>query len=166
MTKSSQLALPALALLAAFLVFGCGPGQTDSPADPPPPPPGQTPPPGNPGTPSAIKQVMAKIGRGPQSLSAQIGQELNANPPPWDALQPQTKDLTQQASALEAETPTKGAKETWDKHAKDFSDLAVALDAAVQAKDQDRAKDVHGKLSQSCNACHRDHRGGRPGPGG
>jgi cytochrome c556 len=165
MTKSSQLARPALALLAAFLLLGCGPTKNDPPANPPPPPPGQAPP-GNAGAPSGIKQVMAKIGRGPQSLSAQIGQGLNANPPPWDALQPQTKDLTQQATALEAETPIKGAKETWDKHAKDFADLAAALDAAVQAKDQAKAKDAHGKLGQSCNDCHRDHRGGRPGPGG
>lgn len=74
----------------------------------------------------------------------------------------QTKDLSQQAAALAPITPMMGNKETWDKHVQDFAALTTALDSAVQAKDQAKAKDAQAKLSPqsaACMDCHKDHRG-------
>jgi hypothetical protein len=120
------------------------------------------PPPG--GSSSPLKQIMMKFA-GPQGLTQKIGAELSADPPPWDDLQSQTKELDQQAAALGPNKPPKGTQESWDKHVKDFAELSAALDAAVQAKDQAKAKDAQAKLgpqSAACMECHRDHRG-RPG---
>jgi hypothetical protein len=169
MTKASILAWPVLAMLAVVLVFGCGPTKTDNTNNPPPPgPPGQ-PPPGDTGAPGGIKQVMKRFG-GPQGLPAKIGGELTANPPSWDDLLKDTTDLKAQAAVLETATPAKGTKDSWVKHVKDFADLAAALDDAIQAKDQAKAKDAQAKLgrgdmrSPACSDCHKDHKGGPGGP--
>ncbi len=162
MTKWSHLALPSLAVLAVAIASGgCSPASTENNGPPPvitAPPPGG---PGGPGPASPVKQIMMKF-RGPQGLTAKIGTELNADAPPWDDLQAQSKDLNQQAAALAPITPRKGNKETWDKHVQDFAALTADLDSAVQAKDQAKAKDAQVKLgpqSAACMDCHKDHRG-------
>lgn len=162
----SVLTLPAL-LAAPFVSWGCGdnPGGAGSGATPDPAATSETPtaPKSNP----AIKEVMVKLGKGPDAMTPAVGRELKADPTLWDAIQPQAKDYARLAVDLVKEEPGRGDKESWTRLASAFASLAAELDKAAQAKDRDAALVAHGKLSNSCMECHRAHRATGPGgPGG
>ena len=113
---------------------------------------------------AGIKQIMTKVAKGATSLTSIIGNELNQDPPPWEAIQGQTKDYAQSASDLGKYDPPKGSKESWIKLTAAFAESAAELDRAATAKDKETAKVAHDQLRNSCNACHQQHRGmGRAG---
>jgi hypothetical protein len=167
----------ALAVLLAGLV-GCG-GETIESAPPGPAPGGPGPmggpdggppgsgPPGNP----AIKQIMTKLTKGPQSLTARIGKELDESPPPWETIQSQSKDYLSESNELAKQEPKKGSKESWEKLTAAWIESAGDLDEAARAKDLAAARVAHDALKNSCKECHQAHRtmgppGGPGGPGG
>jgi hypothetical protein len=114
--------------------------------------------------PAGIKQVMAEVAKGPNSLTSVIGKELDLDPPPWESIQGQTKDYALSASKLGKYDPPKGSKESWIKLTAAFAESAAELDRAATAKDKETAKVAHDQLKNSCNACHQQHRGmGRAG---
>ncbi len=123
------------------------------------------PPGGGEGQGSPLRQVMNKIGKGPQSLNMQIGKELNSDSPPWDTIQPQTKEYAQLAASLGKYDPPKGEKDSWLKFTESFAKSAEDLDKAAQAKNKVEALKASGALNKSCMGCHNAHRGG-PGGGG
>ena len=168
MSKSSHTVLAALTFAAVFLAAGgCAPDTGAGPAnatrqDGLPVGPGS--PEDSGGPPTNIKQVMSRIGKPPQSVHNAIAEALKPEQPAWDALQPQAKDYAQLTAALAKMDAPKGSKEDWEKQTAEYAASAVALDAAIQAKDRDAAKTAHAKLSNSCGACHKEFRsGGRPG---
>src|SRR5207302_1714307 len=85
------------------------------------------------GGPSPIRDIMAKLTRGPQSLGNRIGDELKTDLPPWDELQSQTKEYVRLASSLTSHDPPKGSKESWTQLTASFSDSATTLDRSVQS---------------------------------
>jgi hypothetical protein len=119
---------------------------------------------------------MNKLTKGPGSLTPAIGNELKANPIPWETIQGQTKEFVALAAALEKNDPPRGSKDSWAKFTADYSEAAAELDRAAQAKESDAARAAHETLGNSCTSCHREHRrmgrgmGGPPGfgppPGG
>ncbi len=117
------------------------------------------------------RRIMARLNQGPGGLQNVIGSELKTEKPPWETIQPQTKEYAQLAADLGKHEPPKGSKESWAKLAAEYAGLADTLDKAAQAKDKDAATAAHADLASSCNACHRQHRGGpgmmggRPGGG-
>jgi hypothetical protein len=114
-----------------------------------------------------IAEIMGKLTKGPESLTTVIGTELNADPPPWDKLEPQAKEFVTLASSMGKLEPPKGSKESWAKFTSSYSDTALALEKAVQAKDKEAARTAQQTLSSSCMACHKEHRGmGGFGPPG
>jgi hypothetical protein len=115
------------------------------------------------GEPSPIHDIMVKMAKGPQSLNAAIGEELKVNPPPWDKLQPQTREFVDLATALVKLEPRKGSKESWAKFTASFTDSTAALDRSAQAQDKDAAMSAHKALGGVCMGCHQQHKGG---PGG
>jgi cytochrome c556 len=122
--------------------------------------------PGGPLSSPEIKQIMVKLNRGPTSLTPRLGAELKEEKPAWETIQAQTKEYAQLAAELGTHDPKMGTKESWAKLAAAFSDSASELDKAAQAKDKDGAVAAHSQLSNSCMACHRQHRGmGGMGPG-
>jgi len=118
---------------------------------------------------AGIKVIMAKLTKGPQSLTSVIGKELEADPPPWDKIQEQTREYVQLASSMKQyESPT-GKNESWPKFTTSYAETAAALDKAAQAKDRDAALTAHKTIVGSCMACHSEHKpkgGGRGRPGG
>jgi hypothetical protein len=114
---------------------------------------------------SETGKLMSKIGRG---LNMALRTDLEADPTPWDKIQPKTKEYAQLASELGKHDPPKGDKESWKKSTSAFAGDAAALDSAAQAKKLDDAKAAYSKLNNACNACHNEHRmgPGRGGPGG
>lgn len=127
------------------------------------PPPGMG---GGPGRPHGpIGDVMVKLFKGPQSLKDAIGRELNSDSPPWETIQPQTKECAQLIASLNKYDPPKGSKDSWTKQTATLSESAAALDRAANAKDKDAALAAYKELSssKSCSTCHKAH---RAGPGG
>jgi cytochrome c556 len=160
-------------ILAALLtgLVGCGGEPETSPAPGGPGPmAGPGGPPGNP----AIKQIMTKLAKGPNSLTEKIGKALNETPPPWETIQTQSKDYVHESGELAKHEPKKGSKESWEKLTAAWIESAGDLDKAAQAKDQAAAKVAHDTLKNSCKECHQAHRtmgppggpGGGPRPGG
>jgi len=114
-----------------------------------------------------IAEIMGKLTKGPQSLTTVIGQELETDPLPWDKLQSQSKEFAELARTMGKYDPPKGSKESWAKMTSAYTDSAVALEKAVEAKDKDAALAAHQTLSNSCKACHNEHKGmGGFGPRG
>jgi cytochrome c556 len=113
----------------------------------------------------SIREIMARMNRGPQSLG-KIGKELRAEPPPWDTLQTETSEYTSLAKSMAAHDPPRGSKESWATQTSAFAESASALEQSVQRKDRDGALAAHKSLENSCMACHQQHRGGPGGKGG
>jgi surface antigen len=115
-----------------------------------------------------IHDIMVKLTKGPQSLTAQIGEGLKAESPDWVKLQAQTKESAELASSMAKHDPPRGSKESWTKLSGSFVESVTALDDAAQGKDKNAALEAHQTISSSCAGCHREHRagGGRPGKGG
>jgi hypothetical protein len=156
-----SMAYPTLVVGVLLAAGGCG-GEADN-GGPGGPDPGASEPLGDSPT---IKQVMIKLTKGPNSLTPVIGKALEADPPAWETIQPQTKEYARLAAAMGKNEPRKGDKESWTKLSTAFADTAAALDKAAQARDKDAALDAHGQLQGSCMSCHKEHRGmGRVGPG-
>lgn len=121
---------------------------------------------GGPGASTPIREIMVKLTKGPQSLTSLIGDELKAEPPPWDTIQAQTKEYVQLAGSMAKHDPPKGSKESWAKQTSLYTESATALEKAAQSKNKEKALEVHQTITDSCMACHREHRGGPGGPGG
>jgi len=143
--------------------LGCG----DDPNTPPPPGPGPVAADAGPlGASPTTKQIMAKLnGRGPGALTPAIGKALDADPPAWDTITPQTQEYARLAAAMSQNDPPRGSKESWANLTKAFAATAEALNKAAQAKDRDAALEAHSTITGSCMECHKEHRRGGGGPG-
>jgi hypothetical protein len=109
---------------------------------------------------------MGKLTKGPASLTPVIGKELEADPPAWDTITPQSKEYARLAGLMGKNEPPRGNKDSWSKLTTAFASSADALNKAVLAKDRDAALEAHSTLAGSCMGCHREHRRGGPGMGG
>src|SRR4051795_8953299 len=93
-----------LPLIGLMVLGGCGDiadqGQGQSPSAEAPP--GGNPPGGPPAAKSSpkVKDIMVRLTKGPNSLTPVIGKELNEAQPPWETLQPQTREYAQLASEM------------------------------------------------------------------
>jgi hypothetical protein len=115
---------------------------------------------------SPIRKIMSKRSNGVDYLTPLIGTALEADPPAWDSIQPQTKEIARLTAGLSQNNPPRGTQESWTKLAGAFASTAQALDKAAQAKDRNAALAAHGQLADSCMECHRAHRRMGPGMGG
>ena len=113
-----------------------------------------------------VKAIMVKLTKGPNSLTPVIGKGLNEAQPPWETLQPQTKEYAQLASEMGQYDPPKGSKESWAKQTSTYAEMATEMDRATQARDKDAALAAHAQITNSCMSCHREHRMMGPGRGG
>jgi cytochrome c556 len=157
MYRPNSRTIVAIVLAIPLLTLGCKKEETVGSGTPGPMPMADS----AAGSPS--HQIMIKIGRGPNSLSSLLDQELKADPTPWDTIQPQAAEYAKLAAEFGKQQPTKGDKDSWTNLTKAFADHASALDRAAQAKDLAAAKEAQTSLGASCMGCHREH---RPGPGG
>jgi cytochrome c556 len=109
--------------------------------------------------PQSVKQIMTKAHKGSTSLIRTIGTELKKPTPDFDSLAPKTKELADLGGQLGKNDPPKGEKDSWQKLCGLYADAAKDLNDAVGKKDKDSALMASGKISNSCMACHRLHRG-------
>lgn len=110
----------------------------------------------------SLRAIMVRLTKGPESLGSTIGDELKVDAPAWESLQEQTKEYFELAKSMIAQDPPRGSKDSWTALTASFAETAQTLDQSVQAKNKDAALMAHESLSNSCMACHREHRGGGP----
>jgi hypothetical protein len=115
---------------------------------------------------SPTKKIMVRLARGPNSLTPVLGKELKASEPPWETIQGQAGEYARLAADLAKHTPPKGSAESWARLTSEFAGSASELDKVAQAKDKEAALAAYGQLTNSCKACHREHRKMGPGMGG
>ncbi len=113
-----------------------------------------------------IKEIMTKIGKGPQALQGFLGEAIKQSEPAWETIQPKTREFAQLAAELKDLEPTRGTKDSWAKLSLAFAESAAELDHAAQSKDKNQTKETLDTLGSSCMACHRAHRTMGPGMGG
>jgi hypothetical protein len=106
-----------------------------------------------------VKQIMAKLNKGPAALTPVLKKELQAPQPAWGEIQNQTQEYIRLVADLEKCEPPKGDGASWSKFTKEYATNAQALDDAVHKKDKGAALTAHGKITRSCAGCHRSHRG-------
>jgi hypothetical protein len=168
MAKSLHRVLVFQALLAVLVTaMACNKlkknndvGQGPNPGGGPPGMPGGQWPGGPGGKRGPIADIMAKLTKGPESLTSIIGNELNQTPPPWEKIRPQAKEYAQLAASMSKYDPPRGEKESWKKQTSSYAQSATELETAAEAKNLDAAKAAHGAITKSCQACHQAHRGG------
>ena len=110
-----------------------------------------------------IKEIMAKIGKGPHALQGSLGDALKQAEPAWDTIQPKTQEYALLTSEMGKLEPVKGNKDSWAKLTSAFAESAAELEHAAQAKDKDKTREALDSLGGSCMACHRSHRVMGPG---
>ena len=101
--------------------------------------------------------IMKKL-NGKTGTHKVVGKALDAGTPDWAALSTQTKTYAELAAALCKNKPEKGDQKSWDKLCKEYAEAAADLNKAAGKKDKDAAKTAFGKLKESCDACHENHR--------
>jgi mono/diheme cytochrome c family protein len=118
--------------------------------------------------PTPIRDIMVKLARGPASLTGRMTTELEADPIPWDEVQGHAKEYVDLVLLMAEHEPPRGTKESWAKYTDAFAKGAEALSAAAQANDKNAVAAANMALSNSCMACHQQHKGGGPkgGKGG
>ena len=121
-------------------------------------------------TPGSNRDIMQKIGKGPEALTPKLGEALKTETPNWTPVQAHAKEYATLASALGKNEPTKGAKDSWTKLTGEFALLAADLEKKAGAKDKVAAAAAHSSLVKACSACHQEHRpegaAGKKGPPG
>ena len=107
----------------------------------------------------SIKTIMTKAHKGGNSILATLGKDLKSADPDWKDDEKKTKELVKLGTALGKNEPPKGSKPSWEKLTKSYVDTAKELEAAVTAKEKNKAVAAHTKLTKMCAACHKAHKG-------
>jgi hypothetical protein len=109
-------------------------------------------------TPS-IKTVMQKLHKGAKSPLAKLKTGLKQDSPDWKNLQNLTKDFVILGASLAKSDPPKGEAKAYKKLADAYFENSKALDDAAKGRDKPKAEAAFKKVSTSCAACHKAHKG-------
>jgi cytochrome c556 len=106
-----------------------------------------------------IKEIMGKAHKGPNSILANIAEDLrDVNGPDWDEITDGARELVRLGGALGKSTPPKGEKDSWTKLARSYVENAKALQSAAEKHNKSAAESAQKKLQNSCAGCHKVHR--------
>ncbi len=102
-----------------------------------------------------IKEVMKKVpgknGLCAKCVAASKGEK-------WDEATKIGTELKTYGEAMTKATPKKGDKESWEKHAKGFSEVMTEIAAAADKKDADGVAAGFKKFGGLCMDCHKSHK--------
>lgn len=105
-----------------------------------------------------IKEIMGKLNK-PTGLYYNIGSELKSDTPNWAEIGPQAREVAMLAAALGKNKPPMGDEKNWMKLTTDYAANATALEKAIAAKDQAKAKAAFDKMGgDTCKTCHKAHK--------
>ena len=99
-----------------------------------------------------MKKLHGKNGSHKQIIKALDGE------PDWDVITKHAKIYAEITPQLSKNKPEKGDDKSWQTLSKAYAAEAKALSDAAAKKDKEAVKTVFGKLKDSCEACHENHR--------
>ena len=105
----------------------------------------------------SIEEIMKKL-HGKAGSHKVLGKGIDAAELDWEAIGKHAKIYADLAASLDKNTPEKGDKKAWDKLSQAYAKDAKALSEAAAKKDKEAVKAVFGRLKESCDACHENHR--------
>jgi len=107
----------------------------------------------NPTTEDIMKKLHGKTGS-----HKLINKALEGGDPDWDTIGKHAKIYADLSALLEKNKPEKGDEASWKKLAQAYAKDAKALSDAAAKKDKNTVKEVFGRLKESCETCHENHR--------
>ncbi len=107
----------------------------------------------------SIKDIMVKLHKGASSPLAVLKKELRSDSPDWKKVQSKSKDFVILGASLAKTEASKGDPQSYKTLATNYYDNSKALDDAAAKEDKTAANVAFSKLSSSCQACHKAHRG-------
>ncbi|WP_422929727.1 cytochrome c [Singulisphaera sp. PoT] len=108
---------------------------------------------------ATIKEVMQKLHKGSNSPLAKLKTAFKSDAPDWKSVQDVTKDFVILGAAMAKNDPPKGEKAEFKKLADAYYDASKAMDDAAKKEDKEEASKAFTKVSTSCMACHKAHKG-------
>lgn len=102
------------------------------------------------------EEIMKKL-NGKNGSHKLIGKALDAGPD-WDTITKHAKIYADLAALLEKNKPEKGDAASWKKLSEAYAKDAKTLSDAAAKKDTEKVKETFGKLKESCDTCHENHR--------
>ena len=102
------------------------------------------------------EEIMKKL-HGKNGSHKLINKALDAGPD-WDTITKHAKIYADLSALLEKNKPEKGDEADWKKLSQAYAKDAKALSDAAAKKDANQVKEVFGRLKESCDACHENHR--------
>lgn len=102
------------------------------------------------------EEIMKKL-HGKNGSHKLIGKALEAGPD-WDTITKHAKIYADLAALLPKNKPEKGDSASWQKLSQAYAKEAKALSDAAGKKDANQVKEVFGRLKESCDTCHENHR--------
>ena len=103
------------------------------------------------------EEIMKKL-NGKNGSHKLINKALEANPPDWDLITKHAKIYADLSALLQKNKPEKGDAASWQKLSQAYAKEAKALSDAAAKKDTEKVKETFGKLKESCDTCHENHR--------
>ena len=102
-----------------------------------------------------IKEIMKKV-PGKEGMVAKTNAAAKVEK--WEDAQKLAKQLAEYGEALGKNKPKKGDNDSWEKHAKGFSEAMTSISDGAEKKDKDAVNDAVAKFGKSCKACHDSHK--------
>jgi hypothetical protein len=94
----------------------------------------------------SVKDVLKKAHSGPKSILTQLNMQLRAGELDWAAVEKNTHQLVELATALRKNQPPQGDKASWDKLTKQYLENAKKLNDAAAEHDKALALSTRAKL--------------------
>jgi cytochrome c556 len=104
----------------------------------------------------STEDIMKKL-HGKMGSHKLINKALDGTPD-WDTIAKHAKIYSELSAQLPKNKPEKGDDKSWKMLAEAYAKDAKALNDAAAKKDVDGVKTVFGRLKESCDACHENHR--------
>jgi len=123
--------------LVAFVLAGSGPASADD----------KTP---------SNEDIMKKL-HGKNGSHKLINKALEGDPD-WATIAKHAKIYAEMTAYLDKNKPEKGDEASWKKLATAYAKEAKELSDAAAKKDKEAVKEVFGRLKESCETCHDNHR--------
>jgi predicted TIM-barrel fold metal-dependent hydrolase len=111
--------------------------------------------------PPPFLKVMEDNFSGKKNVHKAVKRQIDADATDWGELARLMKQYATAAGYVGAHAktkPEKGDDKSWAKLTAQFAGQAKELEAAVTAKDKEKAKATLEKLNETCEACHEAHR--------
>ena len=102
------------------------------------------------------EEIMKKL-HGKNGSHKLINKALDGDPD-WATITKHAKIYADLAALLDKNKPEKGDEASWKKLSQAYAKDAKALSDAAAKKDANQVKEVFGRLKESCETCHENHR--------